>query len=187
MLGVPSYGGAPVFSYMGFREGFVMVWTERHEHGLSILWDTDHDMPAECGRADYERLCDAAAMLAEGDGERAGRLRAKLDEGRSRLLAGGGTDYYNRTFAFLCAQWEVACKGGHRLWDVCPTAWVGVDGVPNVWVGVDEKDRWGSNRLCARLLAEDGWPVFRVWVLAGDARLPVRMMLCRTVVEDERE
>lgn len=156
-----------------------MVWTERHEDGLAVLWDSFYDKPAECGRDDYERLCKSAYMLAYGNPGEAKGIRARLVDNADPPLDSGDTDHYDRTMAFLYAQWEITAKGGHRLWDVCPPAWVGVDGVPNVET---ERGRWDGVRISARSLAADGWPVFRVWVMEDG--LPVRMLLARTETKE---
>lgn len=152
-----------------------MVWTETHRDGLDILWDTGRDKPAECGRDDYERLCRSAYMLAYGNPEEAKGIRIRLVDNADPPLDSGNTDYYDRTMAFLYAQWEITTKGGHRLWDVDPLAWVGVDGVPNITA---ERSHWDGVLISARSLAADGWPVFRVWIMENG--LPVRMLLART-------
>lgn len=148
-----------------------MTLYEKQVDGLPVLWDSTEDAPAECGADAYESVWRAALELAADRDENAAirDRRSKSDE----PYDDGSTNPYDRTVAFLYAQWELASKGGRRLLDVCPTAWVGIDGVPNLPVPSTD-----SAKPLLPVLARDGWPVVRIWLM--DGAVPFRMLLTRT-------
>lgn len=150
-----------------------MTLYENHVDGLSVLWDSTEDLPAECGWDEYSRIARAAHMLAHDTPDAAAAIRKRLTDDADGAYEDGSTNPYDRGMAFLYAQWELSGKGGRRLVDACPTAWVGIDGVPNLPVSDAE-----SAKPLLDALAADGWPVARVWLMDGD--LPFRMLLART-------
>lgn len=150
-----------------------MTLYENHVDGLSVLWDSTEDLPAECGRDEYERVARAANLLTASDPKANKTIRHRLLDDADEAHKDGTTNPFDRGMAFLYAQWALTCKGARRLLDVCPTAWVGIDGVPNLTAV-----KTGDVKPLLPILAQDGWPVVRIWLMHDAA--PFRMLLART-------
>lgn len=140
----------------------INVKTTRFEtikDGVSCLWNTSDHLPHPWTRSEYDRRARyAVEALTEINPKWGARAKHILIDVADGPQEGVPTNRYDRSYCHLYALWATQHEGYDPH---VAGAWISPDGMANILIKNDERNQIAGR---VRKIADQGWPLTRVWV-----------------------
>lgn len=154
--------GSPAPFFKHFTERTINVKTTRFEtikDGVSCLWNTADHLPHPWTRSEYDRRARyAVEALTEINPKWGARAKHILIDVADGPQEGVPTNQYDRAYCHLYALWATQHEGYDPH---VAGAWISPDGMANILITNDERNQIAGR---VRKIADQGWPLTRVWV-----------------------